>query len=518
MLGIVLDNDYFFDTGFKARKDEDFVEGLEKLCYCPLCNNVTDTYEFVSIGLLRNSHLVQRKREWAETFKCSVKASKEEFLFTLTCEELLKHLKKHNEEILGNAIIKYLEKLYGRIEINNDMEDTTMKDSIESQVIVTSKNKEKKPSNEDQLDIIVKEKIVPKLSTKKFNLAEKFAKRVNPSKTFHPIQRHEPIFTTESELDALERNRVYDVIDKNVVLEERRKSMWLIYEQCKLSLDTFLIIINMMNEDFIDEKKARSLKDWEDIAKSPNNLTFMNTVKSFKLPFSEYPTYYYENSKALDYRNAYNKAREVIVNGCKGDDLIYLENEDLYEEGFESGDDDDEVYENMGYIDYENYNDAKDENGKLIRGDKPFLTRRQLNDLKRKDKRIEIKCQKLAEFKELIKSDKFFDFPLQEEYFMKKKQSTQSSRRKGIYACPCNPEFMHEMKYLKKKSRCLKKMNDLNSMICHLEQYDCVIHKACGMYLRTLFQDVLFKEKMVRTEQLYFLGLMKSVDYFSVIR
>ena len=41
--------------------------------------------------------------------------------------------------------------------------------------------------------------------------------------------------------------------------------MWLIYEQCKLSLDTFLIIINMMNEDFIDEKKARSLKDWEDI-------------------------------------------------------------------------------------------------------------------------------------------------------------------------------------------------------------------------------------------------------------
>ena len=74
------------------------------------------------------------------------------------------------------------------------------------------------------------------------------------------------------------------------------------------------------------------------------------------------------------------------------------------------------------------------------------------------------------------------------------------------------------MKYLKKKSRCLKKMNDLNSMIRHLEQYDCVIHKACGMYLRTLFQDVLFKEKMVRTEQLYFLGLMKSLDYFSVIR
>ena len=54
----------------------------------------------------------------------------------------------------------YLEKLYGRIEINADMEDTTMKDSNESQESVTNESKENKHSYEDQLDIIVKEKLV----------------------------------------------------------------------------------------------------------------------------------------------------------------------------------------------------------------------------------------------------------------------------------------------------------------------------------------------------------------------
>ena len=457
MLTIILDADWFFDTGFKAEKNDEIDGNWENnfLCYCPLCINTIHTFQDINVTLKNKT--IQEKYDlsiFCNGFKCKNETlcNHDEIHFGMSPLELLQHLNenKNSSNEVHKALLQYLSCLYKmKPDERKKEENRYIEDEINHKERITKEtkltlyeeaylNKEENQSFEDEINHKERETKDAKLTLSQKAFLKKLPNDFD--KNIIRIDYHKKSISWNND----EIKELYGFMKQNVHgLYYRHQYILHIYDKYRIPYYFFRDMLELyLKEDICDLIRMRNSADWESILTTEH---FCKLCNENSLNITDYVKIYEENSKVLDYRGAISEAKKYINKKCE---------------------------EKPNFI--------------------PPNFDKNVSDRVKND----FKSRKIEELLRVIDSVAYFDYRFQERFYKNLHNDYYDEGPNNLYFCPCKPKYIGDIEFDGRECF-IDPMWRSDHLIRHLENKECLLHEALAVYLKKLYGDVLYDDEEV---------------------